>query len=145
MKKAGMIFYNHTYASHAYALVGREGVHITRPLLSHQIYLKHFKRMESIQEYEKRIYNDLLKAEIRLREELGNSRGVLAFPYGAYSLTTLKIAHKAGIDVTFTVRKGINTRVQLNGFRFDAGNRNVKTRDLIQMLKNGGKLNIPRL
>jgi biofilm PGA synthesis lipoprotein PgaB len=145
MKKAGMSFYNHTYASHAYELVDREGKRLAKPLLSHQIYLKHFNRMETEQEYENRIYNDLLKAEIRLREELGNTRGVLAFPYGSYSLTTLKIARKVGIEVTFTVIKGINTHIQLNGFRIDVGNQKVKTNDLIQMLKNGGKLIIPRL
>jgi biofilm PGA synthesis lipoprotein PgaB len=138
MKKTGMSFYNHTFASHAYALVDREGRQRYGPLMSHQIYLKKFKRLETQQEYEKRICNDLTKAEIQLRKELGNSRSALAFPYGAYSLTTLKIASKAGIQVTFTVKQGINTRLQRNGYRIDAGNRNLMTIDLIQMLKNEG-------
>jgi biofilm PGA synthesis lipoprotein PgaB len=139
MKKKGMSFYNHTYGSHAYALVDREGKRRPKPLLSHRIYLKNFNRMETKQEYEKRIYYDLSRAEIRLRGELGNWRSVLAFPYGAYSRTSLRIAHELGIKVTFTVRRGINTHKMHNGFRINAGSRSLKTGDLIQMLKNGGK------
>lgn len=138
MKEAGMSFYNHTYNSHIYASVDPKGIRRPRPILSHRIFLTRLNRMETTQEYERRILNDLSLAEERLKEELGNSRSALSFPYGVYSHKTLQAAHKLGIEVTFTIHPGINTHEQRNGFRINAGNQKLKTNNLIQLLKNRG-------
>ncbi|MFW5437898.1 polysaccharide deacetylase family protein [Paenibacillus apiarius] len=136
MKQHGMSFYSHTYDSHAYASIDQRGKQ--RPMLTHQLYLAKERRLETDQEYITRIKHDLGKAELRLKEMLGNERSVLAFPYGAYNQDVLKVCKELGIDLTFTVKPGINQRTRPNGFRINAGNQQIHSADLIEQMRNRG-------
>jgi peptidoglycan/xylan/chitin deacetylase (PgdA/CDA1 family) len=134
MKKDGMSFYSHTYDSHLYGPIdvdGNEGA-----VLSNQLYLENRGRMESITEYVRRISDDLALAERRLKEELSNRRGIVAFPYGQYNQEELnKVLKTLGIEFTFTVQPGINSRSDRLGRRIDASSADQTPEKLIAQLK----------
>lgn len=137
MKEEGMSFYSHTYDSHKYAPINAKGVE--RPMLSHRLYLKDKKRVETQKEYIKRITDDLALAEKRLREELGNTRGGIAFPYGTFNDEVLEVLKSMGIEITFTIKKGMTTKKDINALRFDAGNIEYTAEKLAELLKGQGK------
>jgi biofilm PGA synthesis lipoprotein PgaB len=137
MKRAGMSFYNHTYDEHHMITVNREGDQ--KPALAHLQYLTPENRVETLQEYRDRVGTDLRKADNRLHAELGNSRNILCFPYGKYSLTTLEVAKSQGISLFFTISKGINTRYDHIGYRVDGSKPGEAPEHLIADMKQGGK------
>lgn len=120
MSRGGIGFYNHTFYSHYYGATDAAGKR-TAPALARRLYLKSKGRRETEQEYEARIETDLNKANAILRAKLGTDNHVLAFPYGAFSKPLLRICRQEGIDVTLTVKSGINGPGQTNGFRLNAG------------------------
>ncbi|WP_213468452.1 polysaccharide deacetylase family protein [Paenibacillus dendritiformis] len=136
MKEQGMSFYSHTFNSHAYRTVNERGY--LRPMLTWKRYLKKEDRKETEEEYETRVRDDLAKAEQVLKQELGNTHSLLAFPFGAYNSKVLEICRELDIPVTFTVRPGINGRTNRNGFRINAGNQQIATPRLIEQMRNGG-------
>ncbi|MCM3627923.1 polysaccharide deacetylase family protein [Paenibacillus glycanilyticus] len=133
MQKSGMSFYNHTYDSHKYGVMRADG--LTKPVLTRHQYLKKEQRVETDEEYHARVKTDLEKAEQRLKEELGNTRGIIAFPYGAYNAEVLDILKEAGISISFTVKEGINVRGQTNGFRVNGAREGESARQLMEKLK----------
>ncbi|MCG7408843.1 polysaccharide deacetylase family protein [Paenibacillus sp. ACRRX] len=136
MKQAGFSFFSHTYNSHAYAPINSRGV--MKPMLTRYLYNNKTKQTESRDQYLTRVRGDLAMAERRLKEELQNSYSVLAFPYGAFNKDVLRICKELGINVTFTVKRGINNKNTRNGFRINGGNQNIKTQDLMEQLRNRG-------
>lgn len=137
MKQDGMSFYSHTYDQHITVAVDAKGSQ--KPALMHAQYLKKEKRMETAEEYRKRISDDLTKAEERLKAELGNKLSVLCFPYGKYSLTTLEVAKAAGIDFMFTTMEGIDTRADRIGYRMNGSKAGEKPETLIGRMKQGDR------
>ncbi|WP_058302803.1 polysaccharide deacetylase family protein [Gorillibacterium timonense] len=137
MKQDGMSFYSHTYNQHITVPVDEKGSQ--KPALMHAQYLKKEKRMETPQEYRDRITKDLAKANERLKAELDNTRNILCFPYGKYSLTTLEVAKSLGIEVMFTTMEGIDTRSDLIGFRMNGSKAGEKPETLINRMKQGDK------
>lgn len=133
MQKSGMSFYNHTYDSHKYGVMRADG--LTKPVLTRHQYLKKEQRVETDEEYHTRVKTDLEKAELRLKEELGNTRGVIAFPYGAYNAEVLDILKEVGISISFTVKEGINGRGQTNGFRVNGSREGESAKQLMEKLK----------
>ncbi|WP_160045216.1 MULTISPECIES: polysaccharide deacetylase family protein [Paenibacillus] len=133
LKASGMSFYNHTFDSHKYAEIDKEGH--ARPMLVAKMYLRKEGRMETTEEYDKRIKEDIRKAEECLRKELGNTRGVLAFPYGRYNNALLKAAKEAGIEVFLTIDQGINGKADRIGYRINAGNQSMTPDKLIKKMK----------
>ncbi|MGG3839028.1 polysaccharide deacetylase family protein [Paenibacillus thiaminolyticus] len=136
MKERGMSFYSHTFNSHAYRTVNERGY--LRPMLTWKRYLKKEDRKETEEEYEQRVRRDLATAEKVLKQELGNTHSLLAFPFGAYNSKVLEICRNLDIPITFTVRPGINGRNNRNGFRINAGNQQIATPKLIEQMRNGG-------
>ncbi|MGZ9585594.1 polysaccharide deacetylase family protein [Paenibacillus marinisediminis] len=140
MKQAGMSFYSHTYDSHYYRAInskGKEG-----QMLTHPLYIQAEKRVETEEEYKKRIATDLEKAEKRLREELGNDSGVIAFPFGAANDDVFDELKSLHIELSFTIDPGLTSRRDKNAYRFNAGGSDRKPEDLIETLKSiatGGK------
>lgn len=124
MKKSGMSFYNHTYNLHFYDVVDAEGG--KQPALSALLYINDENRNETNEEYYRRVEGDLGKAELRLKQELGNTDSALAFPYGAYNDRVLQAASSLGIPLTFTVKEGLAQRGVLNADRINAGS-NLRT------------------
>lgn len=134
MQKSGMSFYNHTFDSHRYGRIDSSGHKGT--VLSHPLYLEDHGRMETTTEYIRRVSNDLEAAERRLREELSNEMGIIAFPYGQYDQEhTLKIMQKLDIELAFTIQPGINTRSDRFGRRINAGGGDQSPEQLIAQLK----------
>lgn len=120
MQQNGITFFNHTFDSHRYMPTAPDNGN-RKPMLARPIYLKKEQRMETFEEYEKRVTEDLRKATDRLRTELDAPTYALAFPYGAYSDTVLEISKQLGIDITFTVLSGSNVADDTNGYRLNAG------------------------
>lgn len=120
MRKGGISFYSHTNDLHSYASTDSSGKHRI-PALSGRIYLKDKGRLETEKEYEARVRADLKRANEVLEQKLGEPNHVLAFPYGAFSEPVLKISKELGIDVTLTVREGLDKPGDRNGFRVNAG------------------------
>ncbi|WP_336787520.1 polysaccharide deacetylase family protein [Paenibacillus sp. MMO-177] len=133
MQKSGMSFYNHTYDSHKYGVMRADG--LTKPVLTRHQYLKKEQRVETDEEYHSRVKTDLEKAEQRLKEELGNTKGIIAFPYGAYNTEVLNILKELGISLSFTVKEGINGRGQTNGFRVNGAKEGESAKQLMEKLK----------
>ncbi|QYR21555.1 polysaccharide deacetylase family protein [Paenibacillus sp. sptzw28] len=136
MHKNGIDFYNHTFDSHYYASFNSSGS-VQRAVLADPVYLKDKKRRESPKEYEQRVTKDLTLADDILQQKLGNTYKILAFPYGAYSKPLMNIVRKLGIDVTFTVKSGINGPGETNGFRVNAGGMEDNPQALIAMMEKG--------
>ncbi|MBD8500378.1 polysaccharide deacetylase family protein [Paenibacillus arenosi] len=138
MKKAGMSFYSHTYDSHKYVPINREGTK-ERPMLIRPMYREEWKRVETHSEYLARVKQDLLKAEQKLKKELGNTNSLIAFPYGAYNQDVLNICKQIGIEISFTVKPGINDRKQRNGFRVNGGDQKIEVNELIERMAHRGE------
>ncbi|UHA71895.1 polysaccharide deacetylase family protein [Paenibacillus sp. 481] len=133
MKAAGMSFYNHTYESHLYRPVTSGGA--TRPMLTHPLFVKDLDRRETKEEYKARIWKDLSTAERRLKEELNNTQGIIAFPFGAYNDHVIETVKSLGMELSFTVTPGMNGPKDKVAFRFDAGNQKQSPKQLISLLK----------
>ncbi|WP_044879507.1 polysaccharide deacetylase family protein [Paenibacillus sp. IHBB 10380] len=137
MHTSGIDFYNHTFDSHGYAPIAIEGKTKLRPALMGPLNDKKHNHIESEGDFKQRVHHDLAEAGNILREKLGNVNDVLAFPYGGYTDSLLSVSRELGIQVTFTVKKGINGPGQQNGYRVNAGGMYNIPEILIQYLKEG--------
>lgn len=136
MQKGGITFFNHTFDSHSYAYT--DAAHKRqKALLYGPIYVDKLKRKETSSEFQARIRSDLSRANQLLNQKTGNTYNVLAFPYGAFSKRTLSVCRELGIDITFTVKRGINTYGQMNGYRVNAGGTANSPEVLIEYMKEG--------
>ncbi|MCU6708613.1 polysaccharide deacetylase family protein [Paenibacillus sp. J5C_2022] len=141
MKAAGMSFYSHTYHSHYYAEVNAAGER--QPVLANPLYRVREGQLETDEAYMERITQDLSLAEQRLKEELGNERSLLAYPYGAYNEHVLEVIGKLDIQHTFTVRHGLTARADANAYRFDCGNSTDSPEEVMRRLIGaGGKVSL---
>ncbi|QMV41241.1 polysaccharide deacetylase family protein [Cohnella cholangitidis] len=120
MNNNGIDFHSHTFDSHHYVPTTSETGGL-KSMIARRMYLKDKQRQETEQEYERRVTDDLSKANDVLEQKLGKPNHILAFPYGAFSEPLLSIAKRLGIDVTLTVKSGMNAPGQTNGFRLNAG------------------------
>ncbi|MGG4397615.1 polysaccharide deacetylase family protein [Paenibacillus thiaminolyticus] len=136
MKQAGMSFYSHTYNSHRQGPINATGKE--KPMLSRHLYLKDQDRIETDEEYIGRITGDLATAEKRLREELGNTLSIVAFPYGAYNQDVLRVLDTLNIELSFTIKPGMTGQEDRNAFRFNAGTIKQTPEELIKLLSEGG-------
>jgi biofilm PGA synthesis lipoprotein PgaB len=110
MMKYGMSFYSHTFNQHHLENTTASGD--PKPMLTQPIYLKKEHRVETESEYEVRITHDLMLANEEIHKELGENSDILAFPYGAYNSTVIRIANSLGIHYFFSITGGINDRTQ---------------------------------
>ncbi|RUT28185.1 xylanase deacetylase [Paenibacillus zeisoli] len=144
MHENGIDFYNHTYDSHI--LAPTDASHkAARAVLAGPMYLEKLKRKETKEEFKLRVKTDLSKAQAMLKEKLKNDIDVLAFPYGAYTKSTLEVCRELGIKITFTVKPGINKKGQLNGYRVNAGGVKNDPEELIKLMKNGAEQKAKKL
>ncbi|SDS70094.1 biofilm PGA synthesis lipoprotein PgaB [Paenibacillaceae bacterium GAS479] len=120
MKQDGIDFYSHSYDSHSFSHSEGPKSSLTA-LLAGRIYLPKLGRRERETEYERRIRSDLRQANTVLLKQIGVRNDVMAFPYGAFSRPLLQACRQEGIDVTLTVKAGLNGPGQYNGFRLNAG------------------------
>ncbi|SFS87607.1 polysaccharide deacetylase family protein [Paenibacillus sp. BC26] len=120
MSRTGISFYSHSFDSHRYVPRDAKGKQLIAALTG-PVYLKDKGRRETKKEYMQRVKADLEQANLILEQKLGTSNHVLAFPYGAFSKPLLDICAQLGIDVTLTVKDGLDSPHQNNGFRLNAG------------------------
>lgn len=132
MKQNGIAFMNHTYDLHKKAEIDAKGGQ--KPVTVGRLYLRDQKRQETEAEYEKRVTEDLKTAETRLQEELGNTYGALAFPFGSYDNNLLKLVKALGIDLTFTVKPGMTGRSDTNAYRINMGRSDVQPATFMKQL-----------
>ncbi|QHW33801.1 polysaccharide deacetylase family protein [Paenibacillus rhizovicinus] len=135
MSRNGISFYSHSFDSHRYAPTDAKGKHMIAALTG-RIYLKELGRRETESEYERRVKADLEQANVILERELGSPNHVLAFPYGAFSKSLLHISAQLGIDVTLTVKDGLDSTGQNNGFRLNAGGKQDNPELLLALMKH---------
>lgn len=133
MQQAGMSFMSHTFDMHRYGAVNEHGNEA--PVMSKLNYDKQNKKMETKAEYVERLKKDLLRAEDRLKSELGNKVSALAFPYGAYNEAVLELTKAVGIPITFTTKEGINSKLHHNGFRINGARAGETEEELFRKLK----------
>ncbi len=133
MQKNGMTFYSHTYDSHVYIDIDERGK--SKPALTARKYLIDKKRQETKEEARRRIIDDLKKAEERLKEELGNTDSILCFPYGAHNDLVMDALKSLDIQISFTVKKGVNSRSDAKGFRINAAKVGMDPETTIGQLK----------
>ncbi|MFD1359096.1 stalk domain-containing protein [Fictibacillus halophilus] len=57
-------------------------------------------------QFKNRVRKDLITSRDLIRRNLGKTSLALAYPYGSYSGSTLKIAKEVGFKMAFTVKKG---------------------------------------
>jgi biofilm PGA synthesis lipoprotein PgaB len=122
MHRNGIEFFSHTYDSHKYVKMDSSSATQTAMLAS-PIYLKSTQRKETEEEYKRRVTNDLKQANDILNKKLGIQNNVLAFPFGGFSQSLLDICEQLGINVTLTVKMGLNKPGQTNGFRLNTGSK----------------------
>lgn len=93
---------SHTYDSHKYAKSGNHNI----PMLSGPIDIN--GKLETMDEYRKRITDDLSKAKKEIEKNLGKEVIALAYPYGVGSDTSKDVAASLGYKVIFTMEEGVN-------------------------------------
>ncbi|WP_419874464.1 polysaccharide deacetylase family protein [Candidatus Pristimantibacillus sp. PTI5] len=137
MQKSGMSFRSHTFDMHRYGAVNEDGKEA--PVMAGPIFDRTLLKKETEEEYGIRLREDLMKAEERLRSELGNKQGTLAFPYGAYRPAILELTASVGIPVTLSTREGINSRLHRAGYRINGATAGETEEELIAKLKQFGE------
>jgi biofilm PGA synthesis lipoprotein PgaB len=134
MKAKGHSFYSHTYDQHHYLPTEEKDIPVQH-MLVHPMYLTEDKRIESPDEYKKRIKNDIALANVVLNEKLGPQPRLLAFPYGDYTSTVLEVAKEVGVELVFNAQDGINDRNTPVMYRINAGSPDITVRELLKKLK----------
>lgn len=139
MHKNGIEFFSHTYDSHKYVKADSSNTNEVA-MLAGRIYLEDKQRQETEEEYKQRITDDLKQANTILQQKLGIQSNVLAFPFGGFSKSLLDICNQLGIDITLTVKEGLNKPGQTNGFRLNAGGMTNDPALQLSLMKHAEKL-----
>lgn len=67
--------------------------------------------LETTEQYEKRVYEDLVRSKTLLEEKLGKPVTAFAYPMGLYSASSEKLLKQAGFELTLTTDTGLyNTK-----------------------------------
>lgn len=106
-------FQSHTHNLH---YKGKSNPHIAQSALSSRIRLPNGE-LESQEQFEHRIFQDLLLSKKLIEEKLQQPVMTLAYPYGEYSETTILMAKKAGYLMALTVEQGKVTKKNSNLFQ----------------------------
>lgn len=131
MRREGFSFYSHSHNLHA-KVKGADS-QLVSPLAS-RIWLPEKNRLETEQEYRKRVSDDLSLANQMLHEKIGNEMNILCFPYGFYNKTVMEVGNDIGIDFFFTTKEGINTKQDKEIVRLQAGTRYMTAELLLAKL-----------
>jgi peptidoglycan/xylan/chitin deacetylase (PgdA/CDA1 family) len=66
-------------------------------------------KLETTEQYEKRVKEDLIKNKQLIEEKVGNKVVSFAYPYGAFSASAEKLLKETGHQMTLTVKPGVNS------------------------------------
>ncbi|MBE3588687.1 MAG: polysaccharide deacetylase family protein [Thermoanaerobacteraceae bacterium] len=131
MQENGISFFVHTDHSHYIAPTTPEGN--PKPVLANRIWLRRENRLETEEEYRKRVISDLAAARELLEEKLHQSVEQIAWPYGVYNKPLVEIAQSLGYRFCYTTQPGMVT-AKTDPFaipRLDVGDADVTAQDLL--------------
>ncbi|WP_058301318.1 polysaccharide deacetylase family protein [Gorillibacterium timonense] len=128
MGQNGMSFYSHTYNQHFY--IPNAG-----PALTSRYPAEKGKPAETVEQYHKRITDDLALADKRIREELGTKTDVFSYPYGASNKDIRTISAKLGHKLDVTIQGGLNGPTGNMVYRINAGYKSISGKDLIAKIR----------
>lgn len=100
------------------------------------LYINDENRNELNEEYYRRVIGDLALAERRLKEELGNIDSAIAFPYGSFNDRLLEASNSIGIDLKFSIREGLCSRMTPVAPRINKGDSTLSPDQFIESLKH---------
>jgi biofilm PGA synthesis lipoprotein PgaB len=131
MQTNGMSFYAHTDHSHNAAPTDPDGN--SKPVLTNRIWLPRKNRLETQEEYRRRVTDDLSAAKNALEKELHRPVTQIAWPYGDYNETLIRVARSLGYRFGYTTQPSLVTAKTMPFAipRLDVGNPNVTPADLI--------------
>ncbi|WP_286723572.1 polysaccharide deacetylase family protein, partial [Pelotomaculum sp. PtaB.Bin117] len=99
----------HTFDLHYKAYTGRDRIR-REPAAVARAYLPDLQRRETEEEFAGKLYNDFLQARTTIEKNLNKQVDTLAWPFGAYNQTSLRIARQAGFKYFATMKRGMNER-----------------------------------
>ncbi|MCL6639664.1 MAG: polysaccharide deacetylase family protein [Firmicutes bacterium] len=110
MEASGLIdIQAHTYDLHYKLFTDRDKTR-RKPAVIARAYLFSKERRETREEYEERLYNDFLRARTTIETNLNKKVDTMAWPFGAYNDTAVRLARKAGFKYFVTTIWGLNQR-----------------------------------
>jgi len=108
MEGSGLIdIQAHTYDLH-YAVYTDSERTCLKPATIARAYMPELGRRETAEEFADRLYEDFLLARTTIEANLQKQVDTMAWPFGAYNLTSLRMARKAGFKYFATTRRGMN-------------------------------------
>jgi len=112
---------SHSHASHDYVYIN-ENLKMGGKL-AYRAYSPVKKTYESQQDYERRVYDDLITSKKVLKDDFGIDSDVLCFPFGHYNKKVISIARKVGFKYFVTTEQGANIYGSMNKkiYRLPAG------------------------
>jgi biofilm PGA synthesis lipoprotein PgaB len=130
-------FGSHTFDLHRYLGVDEHGEKQIPEMVA-PTFREEADQMESELDYEKRVWMDLTFSRIQLEKWLGEEIPILAFPYGAYSEKSLRIAKEVGFPYLFGFRSGVTSPNEWDGepvYRYHMGQPDLDL-DSLEVLLN---------
>jgi len=90
---------------------GKEGTAIfpTGESIITRAYLPYSNRYESKKGYRKRIFKEIFQSKLIIEKQLSKPCDFLAWPWGAYNATAIKLAKKVGFKMLMTTKTGSNS------------------------------------
>jgi len=108
MQQSGLVdVQSHTYDLHYKVFTGPDRKRL-RPAAVARAYRFDLGRRETPEEFEEKLYLDLLKARQTIEAQLGTPVDTLAWPFGAYTPKSLEVARRAGYRYFATTLPGAN-------------------------------------
>jgi poly-beta-1,6-N-acetyl-D-glucosamine N-deacetylase PgaB len=135
MYRSGIIdFQSHTNDSHEYVMINsdlKKG-----PKLIHRIYNVETKSLESVEDYEKRVSQDLMKSSEIIYKYTGKYPDTLCFPFGIYNDRIIELAKNCGYKYFVTTLQGCNRANSDNVkiYRIRAGDEKLDTNKLFNSI-----------
>ncbi len=108
MQKSGLVdVQSHTYDLHYKVYTGPDKKRL-RPAAVARAYRFDLGRRETPEEFEEKLYRDLVLARQTIEAELGTQVDTLAWPFGAFTPASLEVARRAGYRYFATTLPGTN-------------------------------------
>jgi len=108
MEGSGLIdIQAHTYNLHCPVYTDKERTSL-KPATVARAYRPELGRSETKEEFADKLYEDFLLARTTIEANLQKQVDTMAWPFGAYNCTSLRMARKAGFKYFATTRRGMN-------------------------------------
>ncbi|KRQ87444.1 Poly-beta-1,6-N-acetyl-D-glucosamine N-deacetylase precursor [Caloramator mitchellensis] len=131
---------SHTHASHDYIYIN-ENLD-KRSKLAYRAYDPVKKTIERQNDFENRIYNDLVESRKILKDEFGIESDTLCFPFGHYNKKVIDEAKKAGFKYFVTTERAANVLASKSNklYRLPAGYSDLSSKEVLNEILKYGSL-----